>query len=325
MDSFLVIQTAFIGDAILASALVEKLHSTYPDAPIDLLVRKGNETLFERHPFLRRVLVWEKRRKKYNNLFHLLRHIRAQHYSVVVNCQRFAATGLLTAFSGAVQRIGFRSNPFSFLFTHRFPHRLGDGTHETERNQLLIAHLSDPKPAMPRLYPFSENEKVRAARSQSYYCVAPSSVWFTKQLPVDKWAGVVAMLGARARVFLIGAPSDWSICQRVIELSGCSDRCENLAGEVSLMDSAFLIQGANSVWVNDSAPLHLGSAVGTPVRAFFCSTVPAFGFGPLSPGSRVIETAQPLNCRPCGLHGKRECPQKHFDCGNTILISGELI
>ena len=52
MKKFLVIQTAFLGDAVLATALLEKLHAFFPDAAIDLVIREGNEGLFEGHPFL---------------------------------------------------------------------------------------------------------------------------------------------------------------------------------------------------------------------------------------------------------------------------------
>lgn len=58
-------------------------------------------------------------------------------------------------------------------------------------------------------------------------------------------------------------------------------------------------------YVNDSAPMHLASAMNAPTAAIFCSTIPEFGFGPLSDDSRVIQIQKPLACRPCGLHGKR--------------------
>jgi heptosyltransferase-2 len=58
---FLVIQTAFIGDVILATATLEELHQSFPDAQIDFLVRKGNEALFQGHPFLHQVIVWNKK------------------------------------------------------------------------------------------------------------------------------------------------------------------------------------------------------------------------------------------------------------------------
>ena len=63
-NSFLIIQTAFIGDVVLATALVEKLHQHYPSATIDFLLRKGNEGLLKSHPFLREVLIWDKKKDK---------------------------------------------------------------------------------------------------------------------------------------------------------------------------------------------------------------------------------------------------------------------
>ena len=75
---FLVIQTAFTGDVILATALLEKIHSSFPDAEISMLVRKGNETLLSNHPFLKEVLIWNKKENKHNNLRKLSSIVRAK-------------------------------------------------------------------------------------------------------------------------------------------------------------------------------------------------------------------------------------------------------
>ena len=61
MKKFLVIQTAFIGDVVLSTALLASLHEKYPEAQIDFLVRKGNETLLKGHPYIHEVLVWNKK------------------------------------------------------------------------------------------------------------------------------------------------------------------------------------------------------------------------------------------------------------------------
>ena len=72
----LVIQTAFIGDVILATALLETLHRDFPGAKLDFLVRHGNESLLNHHPFLNETLIWNKKNGKYNNLWQLLKTIR---------------------------------------------------------------------------------------------------------------------------------------------------------------------------------------------------------------------------------------------------------
>ena len=127
MQKFLVIQTAFIGDVVLATGLVEKLHQCFPDAQIDFLLRKGNEGLLVNHPFLHEVLVWNKQKNKSFNLLKMLSRIRKNRYGKVINVQRFAATGLLTAFSGAKERIGFDKNHSVFCFQGKFPMSLQMG------------------------------------------------------------------------------------------------------------------------------------------------------------------------------------------------------
>ncbi|RYZ76918.1 MAG: glycosyltransferase family 9 protein, partial [Proteobacteria bacterium] len=64
MQQFLIIQTAFIGDVVLATGLIEKLHRYFPEAKIDFLLRKGNEGLLIGHPHLREILIWNKKQNK---------------------------------------------------------------------------------------------------------------------------------------------------------------------------------------------------------------------------------------------------------------------
>ena len=137
----------------MATALIEKLHRFFPDAQIDFLVRKGNEGLLQDHPFLHEVLVWNKKENKNKNLFQLLKKIRKEKYDNVINLQRFASTGILTAFSGAKEKIGFDKNPLSFLFTKKIKHDLSNKKHEVERNNELIKHFTDDSFMKPRLYP----------------------------------------------------------------------------------------------------------------------------------------------------------------------------
>ncbi|WP_375418728.1 glycosyltransferase family 9 protein [uncultured Hymenobacter sp.] len=328
----LLIQTAFIGDVILATALVEHLARRAPGAPLDVLVRQGNEGLLHGHPHIRQVLVWDKKHGKYAGLWQLLRQIRAGGYGRVITLQRFASTGLLTAFSGAPERIGFTENPFSQFFTRRVPHLIGDGTHEVARNLRLLPEasgrskeevLSPNFPLLkPRLYPTPADEAAAApyAAHGPYICLAPTSVWFTKQYPESKWQELLAALPPGPRVYLLGGPPDAAACARLAAGSGRA-AVISLAGQLSLLASAALMRGARMNYVNDSAPLHLCSAVDAPVTAVFCSTVPAFGFGPLSARAFVVETPEPLACRPCGLHGHKACPLGHFRCAHSIEVA----
>lgn len=322
VKKFLIIQTAFIGDVILATALVEKLHQHYPDASIDFMLRKGNEGVLQHHPFLNKHYIWNKKSSKYAGLLEILREIRKEKYDAVINLQRFAASGIVTAFSGANERIGFDKNPFSFLFDRRFPHRLGSshepGEHEVQRCLHLVDHLTNKDFIKPRIYPSAEDyNRIKSYQSHPYITISPASVWFTKQYPEEGWIRLIKRHPDK-RIFLLGGPVDKALCISIRD-KVAQDNVEILAGELSLLQSAALMAGAVMNYCNDSAPLHLCSAMNAPVRAAFCSTIPAFGFGPLSDDSGVIETSENLGCRPCGLHGHRACPEGHFKCSNFDL------
>ncbi len=312
---FLVIQTAFLGDAVLATALLEKLHAFHPDAAIDLVVRKGNDGLFEGHPFLRRLFIWDKRSNKNRNLFKLIGELRKERYDHVINCQRFFSTGLMTVLARGKEKVGYDKNPLSFLFTRRVKHVIGDGRHEVDRLNELIEHITDKSRPLPKLHPTATHRSVD--RPNRYVCIAPTSVWFTKQWPEAKWIELIRMLPPEFDVLLLGAPGDAEACSRIAKGAG---RGEVLAGKLSLLGTAQLMEGAVMNYVNDSAPLHIASAMNARVTAVFCSTVPAFGFGPLRENGRVVEIAEQLYCRPCGLHGYRTCPEGHFKCALSIPV-----
>ncbi len=317
--SFLIIQTAFIGDVILTTALIEKLRISYPNASIDFLLRKGNETLLLGNPNIDEVIIWDKKKGKIKNLLKLIAYVRSKKYDCVVNAHRFASSGLITAFSGSNVKTGFDKNPWSFLFTHRVRHDLESHLHETDRNQKLIEFITDKNRGLPKLYPsIKDFEKIKTFQTDEYICIAPTSVWFTKQFPAKQWIELLNTIQYKVdNVYLLGAPDGRAICEE-IRIKSSNKSIVNLSGQLSFLESAALMKGALMNFVNDSAPMHLASAMNAPVTAIFCSTVPSFGFGPLSENSHIVQTNEKLACRPCGLHGYKKCPQGHFKCATTI-------
>jgi heptosyltransferase-2 len=169
------------------------------------------------------------------------------------------------------------------------------------------------------LYP-PNNVGVSEAEGE-FGIAAPASQWATKKWPLDRW---IAWLDAEAiqspdrRIVLIGGPAD---VEELREIAGQSshDRLE-IRTDLSLLESAGWMKAARWVVTNDSGPMHMASAVNAPTVAIFCSTVPSFGFGPLSSRSVVVEKEEELVCRPCGMHGKSSCPLGHFECGTGIAV-----
>ena len=323
IKKILIIQTASIGDVVLATPVIEKLWQFYPEATIDFLVKKGIESLLIGHPKLSHVLMWNKTENKYQQLWILLENIRNEKYDVVVNLQRFASSGFITVFSGAPVKLGFNKNPFSLFFTKSVRHLItsdpAKSVHETVRNLEVVASITDKSADYPiRLYPAAEDfAKVSQFKTSRYICLAPTSLWFTKQFPAEKWIEFLKEVDRDLHVYFLGSKSDVKACGEIIEKSGHQNSI-NLSGKLTFMQSAALMRDAAMNFVNDSAPQHFASAMNAPVTAIFCSTVPAFGFGPLSENSAIIETDEKLSCKPCGLHGFESCPEKHFKCALTI-------
>ncbi|HHG83547.1 MAG TPA: glycosyltransferase family 9 protein [Bacteroidetes bacterium] len=323
MKRILIIQTAFIGDVILATPVIERLRRCFPEADIDFLLRKGNEGLFVGHPHLRRVLIRDKVGDgKIGSLRKVLRKVRGERYDLVVNLHRFLSSGIVAGFSRAGQVCGFDKNPLAWRYDCKVPHvisqDMGAVVHEVDRNLSVVAHLTEGPPDVMRLYP-SKADFVAVKQRGRYFCLAPTSVWFTKQWPAERWVTLIGKLDAEAKVFLLGAPGDRVACDAIAEAAN-HPQVEVLAGTLTLLQSAALMQGAVMNYVNDSAPQHLASAMNAPVRAVFLSTVPAFGFGPRSADSKVVEAGLDLDCRPCGLHGFRACPKGHFRCAEFDVL-----
>jgi heptosyltransferase-2 len=268
---------------------------------------------------LKETLVWNKKEGKLKNLFKLLATIRKNNYDTVINCHRYGSSGFLTAFSGARHTAGYKENPFSFLFNYTARHVIGDGRHETERYNELIEDFTDKTIFKPRLYPsVKDHEAVKNFQQAKYICMAPASVWFTKQLPVEKWIELCNKTDISKTIYLLGGPGDQMLCETIKNKSS-HPGINILAGKLSLLQSSALMKSSEMNYVNDSGPLHLASSMNAAVTAFFCSTVPEFGFGPLSDNSHVLEV-KGLACKPCGLHGYKACPLGHFKCGHLIEL-----
>jgi heptosyltransferase-2 len=216
---------------------------------------------------------------------------------------------------------GFSKNPLSIFYTEKHPHVIGDGRHETERNQQLIRSFTDEKPSRPALYPDDESKRLIAEfNGQPYITIAPGSVWFTKTFPKEKWIDFIKKYGSlfpERKIYLIGSAGEFSLAEEIVMKSGLP-RVINLCGKLPMLASAALMKNAIMNYANDSAPVHIAGAVNAPVTEVYCSTVPAFGFGPLSDKSFIVETSIALDCRPCGLHGYAACPLGHFNCAHTI-------
>ncbi len=331
-QKILIIQTAFIGDVILATSLVEHTRNQFPNAQIDFFLRKGNQSILETSPHITKLYIWDKSRGKIRSLIRLIKQVRSEKYDYVINIQRFFNSGLVTLLSGAKYKVGFHNNPLSFSFTHKIDHKIpfkhnDTYLHEVQRNQRLLSKMTSnfellkDNELKPKIY-FTDSDMTNVTKikkdSGEYFVLAPASVWYTKQWHIERWKELIQKIGPMGTIYLIGAPTDHDYLS---PLTLINDNVLNIAGKLSLRESALLMRDAKRVFVNDSAPLHLASSVNAKTTAIFCSTVPDFGYYPLSDNKAVIQVHPRLECMPCGLHGYKSCPLGHFKCSSEIKAS----
>src|SRR5690606_4724585 len=104
-------------------------------------------------------------------------------------------------------------NPLSFLYSKKIKHTLGNNRHEVERNNDLIADVTDNKLNRPKLFPSqADEEKVKEYIHTNYITITPSSVWFTKQYPIEKWIDLINNFDPSYKIYLMGGPDNVDEC-----------------------------------------------------------------------------------------------------------------
>jgi len=323
----LLAQTGFIGDVILSSPVIQALRELYPDAEIDLLTTPLAAPLFAAHAELKKVIVFDKRasRKGFRGLLKMAADLRREQYAAVFSLHKSARSALLYWLAGIPQRYGFREAALPWLYSDTA--RRSDLPHDVLRNLAILRNLGrEPESFTGELsIVLSDEARASAAEllgrvsdSQRLVAIAPGSVWATKRWHVEGFIEVVRILLAQNfTVVLLGGPEDQALGEQIQQAHSGTDEIVNLIGRTSLPVSAAVIARAALLLSNDSAPLHLGSAVKTPVVAIFCATVPEFGFGPWRVEHAVVGVSG-LSCRPCGRHGGNTCPTGTLACQRQL-------
>ena len=316
----LILQTAFLGDVILALPMAQTIKAHLPESTIDFLCIPGTAGVLANHPAINKVIPYDKKGgDKFDKFIEVLSEIREEEYDIVISPHRYLRSALLTYYSEAKTRIGFIENSFSFLLTNKV--KYVKDKHEIYRNLELVKQIpgleyDEKKVSLkPELYPSTEEkEHVRHLVNRSnLVCFAPCSRWFTKQLPAEKAAEICRKLLFKGyNIALIGGVPDADYCER-LENELNDDAVINLCGKTSPLGSYEVMTHSKALITVDSAAQHLGSASSIPIVLIYGSTDISFGFYPLTSKYKIAEIDS-LKCRPCTDHGRDKCPLGHFKC-----------
>lgn len=332
-EKILIIQTAFLGDLILSTSFFHAVKMEHKDSEVHVLVNLGTESVLSNNPDIAHVWCLDKKKIKKNPFafFQFIQKIRNEKYDKVYAPHFSFRSSLISFFTGAPIRIGYKESGFSFLHTKVIP-RPKQGPHEVEK---LFSLLFEPydfptgRERRPYLFPgieeetsFSQKKSKLLKNDTGYILIAPSSLWETKRMPEEKFVSVITqILRKRSEsVILIGSKADLGIQEHIYRLMKTEpleikerERLHSLVGQTNLKELMVWIQNATAIISNDSSPIHFASAFNTPTVMVYGATIPAFGYGSLSDKHKIIEV-NGLDCRPCGIHGGRVCPEGHFRC-----------
>jgi heptosyltransferase-2 len=325
ISRILIVQTAFLGDVILCTPMIKATRKLFPHSFISFLLIPQTKNILENNPHLNEIIVYDKKGKEKGlvSFFKMVGKIKMRDFDLALIPHRYLRSALLAYLAKIPQRIGFDKSVGSFLFTQKMTYQ--NNWHEVDRNLSLLNDFSHKlQDRTPELFPESDDYSYTSRllrdsgvnENDKMVGIAPGSVWATKRWLPERFAEVSDLLikEAGAKVIFLGSKEDEKLCSEIANLM--DEKPLILAGRTNILQSAAIISKCKVILSNDSAPVHIASAMKKPVVAIFGSTIPEFGFAPYGEGNMIIE--KKMECRPCGIHGKNKCPKKHFKCMTEI-------
>jgi heptosyltransferase-2 len=316
VSSTLVIQTSFLGDTVLTTPLLAQLANR---GPVDVVTTPASAALLANHPAVRSIIPYDKRgsERGIRGVLRLARRLRREHFDLALLAQGSWRSAALAFLARIPERVGFDTSAGKLLYTTRVPYR--DDLHHAAR-LLMLARPNGREPSAEEMRPSLAPGEAERSMVDSLLArhgvtarerligLAPGSVWGTKRWPY--YPQLAQLLAPHARVVVLGSSNDSPLADAI---TTAEPSAIDTTGQLPLLAAAELVGRCGVVVTNDSAPLHLASAMGTPTVAIFGPTVPDFGFGPLAPRASVVGE-DTLPCRPCDRHGPQHCPLGHHRC-----------
>ncbi len=329
-SSVLLIRLNDIGEVVMTLPCLDAVRRALPGARIGMLVSPPSHELLEHDERVNQVFIFEKKLwrerpswRGVRQLSGLLRDLRKHRFDVSIDLQNTPSTHWLAWASGARFRTAVESQYSSRrVLSWRAPIGNGwDRLHNVERHFHLLSSVGLPTRGAKYQFAFDPNAKERVAASlqeeldPAKPCIVfqpgaglPERCW-----PVSKFAGLADRLMQElgAQIIVHCGPNEDHLGERIHrEVS----KPVILARRLTLQELAGLLSLCDLLVSNDSGPMHLAAAIGTPVVAVFGSTDPGLS-GPYAGNAEVVSRYE--ECSPCGIQ-KLACT--HRKCLTELRV-----
>jgi ADP-heptose:LPS heptosyltransferase len=315
INKILIIRPKFLGDLILATGLVEVIHQNNPQAEVWFLSESGYTEALTHHPKVAGVFALDAKRK--NNPFYLLGlygEMGRQNFDAVLDLFGNPRSAQMAFFSGAKTRVGYnlRGRRWAYnLIAEPSSAPLPSGRRrvtESYLDQLRALGFTAAAPVKTSLQ-VSDDEKLYVRRlfdragiklGDKAAVLTPGASWPAKHWSPDKFIELGFMLQAQhIRPIYIFGPKEADLAQ---EFEGRMNKDWLYLNQPSLRGLIAFIEAADILISNDSGPMHIGPAVGTPTLGIFGPGEPEVWF-PYEEPHQVLYTE--VACSHCGLD---KCP-----------------
>ncbi|MCB9218471.1 MAG: lipopolysaccharide heptosyltransferase II [Ignavibacteriales bacterium] len=319
IKKILVVQTAFIGDVILVTPLLRALNDLFPNSQIDIMVTPQTSNILNNNPNINSIIIFDKKKNKLKASLKVLRQLKLIKYDIVFTPHSSITTAILIFLAGIPIRVGFDRWSARWLLTHKVKHLAN--VHKIKKILNLLSPFTDREYSMQtELFPTKEMIENALSivgdlklNSKKLIALAPGSNWFTKRWPKEYYKQLAEKLNKlNFGLIFIGSKDEENLCEEIKP----DEKSINLAGKLSLLESAAVVELCDIMICNDSGALHIADAVKTDVISFFGPTVKSIGYFPYRENDKVLEVE--LDCRPCSSHGTNKCPLEHHNCMKMI-------
>lgn len=320
----LILRFSSLGDLILMTPLIRALREELPESEIHVACKAKYVDIFTENRYINRVYMLHGR--GFPAFLRMLMRLRGERYDIVIDAHNVPRSRVLFHFLPAARKItiekdhtkkllliGGKVNLYNAIVSQSSRYlKLAKQLGLEERN--LPTELSIPVSAEERV---GELLMGAGIAWKPIVALAPGSRWETKRWPAAHFTELIAALSDRGiGTVLIGGEEETALN------AGIAAQCPStfdLTGSLSILETGAALKRCDCLVTNDSAPLHIAEAVGTPVVAIFGPTVREFGYYPRLPKSVAVDVE--LDCRPCSRNGSRPCVLGTKECLESIPSS----
>lgn len=294
---FLIVRLGSLGDIIHTLPAAAALRDSFPDAQIDWVVESKWRAILEGNCDLNRVSSLDRGRA--SGIVAIVKSLRSAEYNCAIDFQSLYKSALLAFASGAGERFGFdreyaREGLATLFYTRRIH---PSGAHKVEHNLALAAAAGA---AMPKAARFTLPESPEAAawadrklhelEAQEFYVLSPGGGWRSKCWPAERYGALQHEIASRFGLqgIVSFGPGEEKLADEVVAPAG--SRAPILLA-MDLPQLMAVLRRAKFLVAADTGPLHVASALGTPVVALFGPTDPARN-GPYGKPAVVVRKAE---------------------------------